>query len=664
MKVKTTFKILMACAIIIPSLVVGLIGSIQYRSFYMADATNKATYSAINASVAVREFFSNQVAELSALSRSDVVQSAAAGDYTSVKSSVKSLISNQMKNPYVLDFLIMDGSGLVIAADSESSLQKTFFDYGDPLLEVGTDGFYVSPIYIDNEKYFKSVIVITKPLVTATGETGYISRVLSVDALAIFIKSCDFLEGNGRIVLIDPNGNAINYTLGQVTRSAELHGRDISYVKTEMDNTSKATGVYRLNEGGSLGAYGPINSTQWKWMAVYPTSIVSGSISEAVITGVIIFAIFAVICAIVCFFVYRAAVNPIKRLLKSLQEIKSGDRDGRLPADSSYEFNNISQLFNGMMDDAYISEEIHRTISNLSDNMLFEWNLDENKMYASDNFAATFPIDLERANLLDGTFLDSLMSDKDGLKFRRDLSALLSETKEHIDSEYRIKTNNDDGWFIIRAKAITSRMGDITRIIGVATDITSEKKQTLSLAQRASYDFLSQLYNRSTFLRELQTRLESRRANEQYAILFVDVDDFKFINDRYSHSVGDEVIKFVSDTLKNNLGNNGFAGRFGGDEFVMCITNTAMIPDIDNFAMEIIDLLYQGYHCQNENFDTILNVKASIGISIAPDHSNTADKLVGMADEAMYFVKKNGKSNYHIYDASDAADPNLDNTLA
>lgn len=668
MKIKNNFRILMACAILIPAIVIGVIGSMQYRSYYTTDAKNRTTYSAINASIAVREFFANHAAELSALSVSETIQTAAAGDYTSVKSAVNKIIKSENNNSYLLDFVIMDSNGLVIASSNETNVEKTFFCFGDDLKETSVDSYYISPVYIDSEKYFKSVIVIAKPLTDINGNKAYIARVISVDSLAIFLRSCVFLDGEGRIALIDSAGNAINYVPGAVTRSAELNSQDVTAVKAAYINgeaVAAENSYYRLEAGNSMGAYGSIGSTSWIWMAIYPASIIKADMNGVITQGIIIFAVFAVVCAVIAFVLIQFMTVPMKKMVKSINQIRDGDKDLRLPDCKPYELAEISDIFNEMMDNVYISEEIHRTISNLSENMLFEWSLDENKMYASDEFIATFPLDVDKTNLMDGTFIDSLMNDKDSVKYRRDLSALLSGNKEHIEMETKIKTRNGtEAWFSIRAKAIVSRTGEFTRVIGVVTDITSEKMQNLSLAQRASFDFLSQLYNRSTFMREVQTKLEARRANEEYAILFIDVDDFKFINDRYGHNVGDEVIKFVSDTLKDKIGENGFAGRFGGDEFVICMTNSALIPDVDNFAMEIIDLLYQGYHCQTETFDTILNVKASVGISIAPTHSNTAEKLVGMADEAMYFVKKNGKSNYHIYDENDAADPNLENTLA
>ena len=215
-------------------------------------------------------------------------------------------------------------------------------------------------------------------------------------------------------------------------------------------------------------------------------------------------------------------------------------------------------------------------------------------------------------------------------------------------------------WFSIRALCVTDRLGEPLRVIGVVTDIDSEKKLELQLSERASYDFLSQLYNRSTFERELKSEIE-RSAHSKVAVLFIDVDDFKFINDRFGHSVGDEVIKYVAGCIKQRVKGSGFAGRFGGDEFVLCITDPKQIEEIESLSLDLIDELYEGYHSELANVS--INVKASIGIAFYPEHGDDSNKVVAAADEAMYFVKKNGKANYHIYQPEDSEMEDLQHTL-
>ena len=252
------------------------------------------------------------------------------------------------------------------------------------------------------------------------------------------------------------------------------------------------------------------------------------------------------------------------------------------------------------------------------------------------------------------------MSEEYAEIYKRDISVLLKNRTGH-SGEYQITTKNGSLlWFSVRALCVTDRLGEPLRVIGVVTDIDSEKKLELQLSERASYDFLSQLYNRSTFERELKSEIE-RSAHAKVAVLFIDVDDFKFINDRFGHSVGDEVIKYVAGCIKQRVKGSGFAGRFGGDEFVLCITDPKQIEEIESLSLDLIDELYEGYHSELANVS--INVKASIGIAFFPEHGDDSDKIVAAADEAMYFVKKNGKANYHIYQPEDSQIADLQHTL-
>ncbi|MBQ8614529.1 MAG: sensor domain-containing diguanylate cyclase, partial [Ruminiclostridium sp.] len=278
------------------------------------------------------------------------------------------------------------------------------------------------------------------------------------------------------------------------------------------------------------------------------------------------------------------------------------------------------------------------------------YDFSKESMFVSDNFKEKIGLSVQGANVNNGKFIDSLMDGEDLENYKRDINQLF-KTKDDVGGEYKIKDiNGAEMWVTMKVHCITDRLGEVLRVIGVLTDITTEKNATLKLAERASYDFLSQLYNRNTFEREFQAELE-RNANKKVAALFLDVDDFKFINDRYSHAVGDEVIKYVADVIKSKTGETGFAGRFGGDEFVLCISDPNMIENLEVLSMDIIDDLYSGYY--STAADATLNIKASIGIAVYPEHGQDGRTLIACSDTAMYFVKKNGKANYHIYDPTD-----------
>ena len=372
--------------------------------------------------------------------------------------------------------------------------------------------------------------------------------------------------------------------------------------------------------------------------------------------GWVVVAAAAVVFSVGSLVVIGRFLGNMSGMLKTMTEISDaeGATDIRFKVTNrKSELGEIQTSFNDLLDEVFLSEERHRTIAELSDNMLFEWDFHKERMYCSPNMLAKFDIKTEDSTLSNGKFIDSLMNSEDAEKYKRDINQLL-KNKNGYSAEYQLKTKSGAViWVSLRAVCITDRLGEPLRVIGVMTDIDNEKKLELQLSERASYDFLSQLYNRNTFIRNLTAEID-RRGTKRVAALFIDVDDFKFINDRYGHTIGDEVIRFVADTIRKKVDDRGgFAGRFGGDEFVLCFTNQEDIENIENISMDIINELYQGYDTPDGGMH--IDVKASIGVAFCPEHTEDVNELLSFADTAMYFVKKNGKTNYHIYIPEDSA---------
>ena len=176
-------------------------------------------------------------------------------------------------------------------------------------------------------------------------------------------------------------------------------------------------------------------------------------------------------------------------------------------------------------------------------------------------------------------------------------------------------------------------------------DIDRAKKSEQQLTERASFDALTGLYNRETIENQINNEIslcEVRKS--EMAVLFVDVDDFKHFNDNYSHAIGDEVLKFVAKTIKSEVDEIGFGGRYGGDEFIVMVRN-AEVNNPATIAERIISKLSNGF--EPTDSDEHLSVSVSIGIAVIKDDYNTrVEYLIGKADDAMYSVKKSGKSNF------------------
>jgi len=212
----------------------------------------------------------------------------------------------------------------------------------------------------------------------------------------------------------------------------------------------------------------------------------------------------------------------------------------------------------------------------------------------------------------------------------------------------------------------SSEPGSGTRALIVIDDITRRVQDELTIFTMAYYDALTGLPNRLLLMDRLNQALAAaRRSGEMLAVMFVDLDRFKFVNDTLGHEAGDELLKIVAESLRMSLRISDtvarpFSGgsaepavestvaRLGGDEFVVLLTGLAKDADVVNVANRIL-----------AGFDTPVSIKghdlfitASIGISMFPVDGDSAEELIKKADMSMYWAKEEGRNNFKMYNGS------------
>lgn len=662
-RLKIVLTVIMLVFSILPAVIVGAVGTFSVMGYENAAKQNTLTQVAESKSAGITQLFSYYTTNLNASAETETVRSAVdnSGDADGLMKAIIAADSD------VLDVLILDSNGTVVASVNgatggifENLPENGVADMQNVsgvlswtgYAEQQTDAIYVSaPIKDDSSNVAGSLVEII-----SVGSDSGVMKAISGS-----------LGSNGRFMIVDSNGVALNQTDGAVSKDFSNFVLWNDGLKQYYDfaNTGYAalknasdTKSIKGKAGGSAYCVGLVdkNITEWRWVAIADAGSFSSFSLTTNLLGWVVIAASAVVFSVGSLIVIGRFLGNMNGMLKTMNEISDaeGATDIRFKVTNrKSELGEIQTSFNDLLDEVFLSEERHRTIAELSDNMLFEWDFHKERMYCSPNMLAKFDIDTEQSTLSNGKFIDSLMSQEDAEKYKRDINQLL-KNKNGYSSEYQLKNKNGALiWVSLRAVCITDRLGEPLRVIGVMTDIDNEKKLELQLSERASYDFLSQLYNRNTFIRNLTSEIE-RRGTKRVAALFIDVDDFKFINDRYGHTIGDEVIRFVADTIRKKVDDRGgFAGRFGGDEFVLCFTNQEDIENIENISMDIINELYAGYDTADGGMH--IDVKASIGVAFCPEHTEDVNELLSFADTAMYFVKKNGKTNYHIYIPEDSA---------
>jgi len=186
---------------------------------------------------------------------------------------------------------------------------------------------------------------------------------------------------------------------------------------------------------------------------------------------------------------------------------------------------------------------------------------------------------------------------------------------------------------------------------GVITfrDVTEVTRRTSELQKRAQFDELTGLANRSLFLEQLSRAIgRSQRKGSPIATLFIDLDRFKSVNDTLGHDIGDAVLLEVADRLRRNLRIGDFPGRWGGDEFVVCLEDFGEAANAGAAAQKLLLVLSEKFEVGNsEVFAT-----PSIGIAMYPDAGDSAERLVKAADIAMYEAKKRGGGRFQYYSSS------------
>lgn len=202
-------------------------------------------------------------------------------------------------------------------------------------------------------------------------------------------------------------------------------------------------------------------------------------------------------------------------------------------------------------------------------------------------------------------------------------------------------------WLAITA--VKNDDGKITHYVATYIDITKRKLAEDEIKNLAFYDSLTQLPNR----RLLQERLKhciqrSKREGQKFALLMLDLDRFKDVNDTLGHQAGDELLKQVAERIKIKLRAVDMVARLGGDEFVVLLENIANPEDAARVAERIVDDLSKAFHLVH---DHDVWVDASIGISLYPQHGNNFESLMAQADSAMYKAKEQGGGNFVYFSA-------------
>ncbi|WP_221801084.1 EAL domain-containing protein [Oceanobacter mangrovi] len=211
--------------------------------------------------------------------------------------------------------------------------------------------------------------------------------------------------------------------------------------------------------------------------------------------------------------------------------------------------------------------------------------------------------------------------------------------------ELELRSADYRRWFRLIADPVRSQE-ESWELLGALQDITEKKAADAKIERQANYDSLTELPNRVLFYDRLESAMAHCRKTGQYmALLFIDLDQFKAINDNYGHREGDRVLQESAQRILRCLGETDTVARHSGDEFTVILSELDQITGLDNIAANLVTDLARAHRINNKD----VFCGASIGIALYPGDADNAEDLIIKADQAMYEVKKSGRNGWHFY---------------
>ena len=249
----------------------------------------------------------------------------------------------------------------------------------------------------------------------------------------------------------------------------------------------------------------------------------------------------------------------------------------------------------------------------------------------------------EMIKTITNTRLQTYVNPDDRIRFTK-----LLESGEVVGGFEIQRYRKDKGkfWVSINSRAVFDESGKVLYYEGIAEDVTERKKAEETITHMAYHDTLTGLPNRMLFNDRLSVEIaRTSRHQKRLAVMMLDLDRFKDVNDTFGHDVGDMLLKAVAEGLTKLLRKSDTVARLGGDEFILILTELNQVEDTSVIARNIIDSFKKPFQLNSHT----ISITTSIGIAVFPEDGGDANTLVKNADTAMYRTKQAGRNNYQWY---------------
>ncbi|WP_245671343.1 sensor domain-containing protein [Pseudobacillus wudalianchiensis] len=289
------------------------------------------------------------------------------------------------------------------------------------------------------------------------------------------------------------------------------------------------------------------------------------------------------------------------------------------------------------------SEEKYRLITEHSSDLVAVIDKQGGFRYVSPSHASLLGYDLD---VLASGQLCQFVHEGDSKKVLAKLDKLAAKKKISAQLEFRIRTIRNEYKYMETKISPIFKNGEIESFVLAMRDVTERKESEQMVYHLAYHDTLTDLPNRRLFMQQLRKEIErAKKTSSQFAVMFLDLDRFKFVNDSWGHETGDFILTEAARLIKKSVRTTDLIARLGGDEFTILLRDVQNAEELERLAKRIQSNFQKPLKVAEQQY----TLSCSVGIARFPEHGEQPDELLNKADSALYFVKERGRNGYALF---------------
>lgn len=555
-----------------------------------------------------------------------------------------------------------DGNGYKVAKDN-GIINQTDLKNNEYFSAYKNGEYFLSAPYSNGYEF---VILSAAPIYKDNKIAGFIYIIEDVSHLNEYITNINkemggysFVVSKGNRLHFHPNEEIVVKGAGLFEEIEKNSVNGENSVTAKIISGQAGTAIYRNKSNLKvLTAYSPVDN--------YPELIFASAMDLRIfynqqIEKASVFIIFGFLIMLLVFiainYISRTVSDPIKKISSRLSRLAAGDLDSPVQKLNTYEeFRTIQAALASTI--SWIkqldkSREIFNIITEGSAETVFTVDVgaDSLSVDAGDWFVTTGkPVPTSYTDL-GHLYIDIIHPDDlDGFRnLFGNLRRIKNESRDFVSIDFRIKLQNGDyTWFRGSETYLRYKDGQIYKVVGRIVKIHEQRLREIDLEKESKNDRFTGVYNKAAFETLATEHFEYNISKYSNALIIIDIDNLKLINDSMGHLVGDEAIRMIARAIKDLFTGNDIIGRIGGDEFAVLIKEMTSQKVIELKLESLLRTINQ----IGEQINCTHGMGVSIGVAISPKDGNDYKSLYENADKALYIAKKLGKNRYIFYNSS------------